>query len=172
MKHQTITTVLLTILAIMGLFVWGYANRGVADTSVQNVAGEGASIGSLSAQETFFDFGTISMKNGNVSKEFTVTNQSAEDILVSSLVTSCMCTTSFIVAPDGSVKGPFGMPGHGRSVPPANEMIPAGESRSIRVVFDPNAHGPAGVGSIERTVTLTEDNGATLELEFKAVVTP
>ena len=82
-----------------------------------------------------------------------------------------MCTTAFIVGPDGNVKGPFGMPGMGY-VPPANEIIKAGESRIIRIVYDPNAHGPAGVGQIDRFVTLTDSDGGTLQFEIKALVTP
>ena len=111
------------------------------------------------------------MKNGNVTKEFTVTNPTNQDITVSTMLTSCMCTTAFIVKPDGSTKGPFGMAGMGY-VPPANEIIKAEESRVIRVVYDPNAHGPAGVGRIDRFVMLTDSEGGTLELEIKALVTP
>ena len=63
------------------------------------------------------------------------------------------------------------MPGHGGSVPKVNDTIKAGETREIEVVFDPNAHGPAGVGLIERVVRL-EYGEKTLELNIKAVVTP
>lgn len=82
-----------------------------------------------------------------------------------------MCTSAFIVGPDGILKGPFGMIGHG-AVPPANEIIKAGDSLIIRAVFNPNAHGPAGVGKIDRFITLTDTNGGTLNLEIKATVTP
>ena len=112
------------------------------------------------------------MKNGNVTKEFTVTNASDKDITVSTVLTSCMCTTALIISPDGSIKGPFGMAGHGGSVPPANETIKAGESRVIRVVFNPNAHGPAGVGPTNRFITLTDTSGNALQLEIKANVIP
>ena len=63
------------------------------------------------------------------------------------------------------------MPGMGR-VPPANERIKAGESRIIRIVYDPNAHGPAGVGRIEREIYLEDDAGAQTILKFEATVTP
>ena len=61
-----------------------------------------------------------------------------KDITFPSLITSCMCTKAFFVNPSGKTKGPFGMQGHGY-VPPLNETIKAGESRTIKVVFDPNA---------------------------------
>jgi hypothetical protein len=125
----------------------------------------------LTASEKLYDFGTISMKNGDVAKEFLITNPTDKDVFIPSLVTSCMCTKAFIVEPDGTSKGPFGMPGMGY-VPPANETIKSGDSRIIRVVYDPNAHGPAGVGKIDRFITLTDASGGKIQLEIKALVTP
>ena len=129
------------------------------------------SIIELTASEINFDFGEISMAAGKVSHDFEITNDSSSTIAFEKLFTSCMCTSALIVGVDGSTKGPFRMPGMGY-VPPANELIKAGESRTIRVVYDPNAHGPAGVGRIDRFVTLTDDSGVTLEYEIKANVTP
>ena len=172
MKSNTISTVAIILLILTGLFVWGSAGKGGTAASVQGAPGAMSTSKSvLTAFETFYDFGTISMKDGNVSREFTVTNSTDTDITVSTILTSCMCTLAFIVGSDGSVKGPFGMPGMGY-IPPANEIIKAGESRVIRVVYDPNAHGPACVGRTDRFVTLTDTSGGTLQLEIKALVTP
>ncbi len=172
MKTKNIIT--LVCVVVIGLFVWGYFSKGGTAASVQGVSEPNSSTSKnlLTASEKFYDFGTISMKNDNVTKEFTVTNAGDKDVTVSTVLTSCMCTTALIVAPDGSTKGPFGMAGHGSSVPPANEIIKVGESRIIRVVFNPNAHGPAGVGPIDRFITLTDTSGNALQLEIKAVVTP
>ena len=112
------------------------------------------------------------MKNGNVSKVFKVTNSGSQDINLESVITSCMCTTAYILKEDGSKSRPFGMPGHGGAVPKANEVIQAGESRNIEVVYNPNAHGPAGVGRIDRYVYLEDGNGNKLQFEIKANVTP
>ena len=111
------------------------------------------------------------MKNGNVSKKFTITNPTDENIFISSLTTSCMCTNAYFIQLDGNKKGPFSMPGMG-FVPKLNENIKAGESRDIEVVYDPNAHGPAGVGMIDRFVYLEDSSGKKLQLEIKANVTP
>ena len=170
MESKTISIVALILLMFVGLFVWGYAGKGGTTASVQNAAATGAE-SALIASETLHDFGIISMKNGNVAKEFTITNPNDTDITVATVLTSCMCTTAFIVQSDGSAKGPFGMSGMG-FVPPANEVIKAGESRIVRVVYDPDAHGPAGVGRIDRFVTLTDASGGALQLEIKALVTP
>ncbi|MCR4275860.1 MAG: DUF1573 domain-containing protein [Candidatus Parcubacteria bacterium] len=172
MEPKTISIIVAILFIFFGLFLWGYSGKTGTATSVQGAPGAASTTkGALTAKEVFYDFGTISMKNGDVSKEFTVSNPTSQDITVSTVLTSCMCTSAFIVEPDGSVKGPFKMPGMGY-IPPANETINAGESRTIRVVYDPNAHGPAGVGQIDRFVTLTDASGGTLQLEIKALVTP
>lgn len=172
MESKTISIIAVVLLVFVGLFVWGYSEKGGTATAVQGAPGAASTTkGALTAPEVFYDFGTISMKNGDVTKDFTVTNPTSKDVFVSTVLTSCMCTSAFIVEPDGSSKGPFKMPGMGY-VPPANETIKAGESRVIRVVYDPNAHGPAGVGRIDRFVTLTDANGGTLQLEIQALVTP
>lgn len=172
MQSKTISIISIILVILLGLFIWSYSSQGSTTASVQGAPGAtGTSKSALVAADVFYDFGTISMKNGNVTKEFTVTNPTDGDIFVSTVLSSCMCTSAFIVLPDGNIKGPFKMPGMGY-VPPANETIKAGESRIIRVVYDPNAHGPAGVGRIDRFVTLTDANGGTLQLEIKALVTP
>jgi hypothetical protein len=172
MKANSVSGIGIVRVILVGLFVWGYIGKGGTAASVQGVStSTGTSKGVLTAPETRYDFGTISMKDGNVSKEFTVTNETGEDVTIATSVTSCMCTQAFIARSDGSSKGPFKMPGMG-FVPPANELIKAGESRVIRVVYDPNAHGPAGVGKINRFITLTDKAGSTLRLEIQANVTP
>lgn len=170
MKSKTIVITLLVIVAFAGLLVWGYAKNGNTAASVQGVTTTGEKSG-LTATDTFFDFGTISMKNGDVTKEFTITNPTAADIIIRGLETSCMCTTALLIGPDGSTKGPFGMAGMGGQTQ-TNDTIKGGESRTLRVIYNPNAHGPAGVGSIDRFVTVTDTDGGTLRFEIKALVTP
>lgn len=171
---KTKNIILLVCVVLVGLFIWGYFSKGGTTASVQGISEPNLTISKnpLIATEKIYDFGTISMKNGNVNRDFTVTNSGDKDITVKTVLTSCMCTTALIMKSDGSTNGPFGMAGHGDSVPPANEIIKAGESRIIRVIFDPNAHGPVGVGPIDRFITLTDTSGNALQLEIKANVTP
>lgn len=170
MKPKTIIITLLVFTVISYLLVLSYKKSASTTASVQGIEQNGTK-SLLTAPEIFYDFGTISMKNNDVTKEFTVTNLTDKDITVATVLTSCMCTSAFIVEPDGTTKGPFKMPGMGY-VPPANEIIKSKESRIIRVVYDPNAHGPAGVGAIDRFVTLIDTAGGTIQLEIKALVTP
>lgn len=172
MKTKTIIIWVITIFALLALLVWaGSKNISSSPEQSGNAVNSGETKGQLTASETLYDFGTISMTNGNVSKVFKVTNSTNADILIPSLTTSCMCTKAYLVQPNGNKKGPFGMPGMG-FVPKVNETIKAGESRDIEVVYDPNAHGPAGVGRIDRFVYLTDESGGELQLEIKALVTP
>ncbi|MFW0838181.1 MAG: DUF1573 domain-containing protein [Candidatus Komeilibacteria bacterium] len=144
--------------------IWGRANQ--TSNGLQN----SGAIGSAQVSESSFNFGTISMKDGLVDHIFKITNSTDQDIFVKEIYTSCMCTGAYIEKTDRE-KGPFGMKGMGY-LPPANEIIKVGESLNIKVVYDPNAHGPAGIGTIDRLIYLTDASGGELQLEIEAVVTP
>jgi len=121
--------------------------------------------------DKIFDFGTISMAAGPVNYIFELKNTGNNPVTVKKIYTSCMCTTAYLDGGERRV-GPFGMPGHGGPSGRASETIGPGESRRLQVIFDPAAHGPAGVGKIERLVVLEDNQGGTVELTIKAVVTP
>lgn len=129
-----------------------------------------ASTGQLTAPETFHDFGTISMKKGLVSYKFTVTNSDSTPAIVTKLYSSCMCTKGALITPD-KTWGPFGMPGH-VAIPQIAAEIAPGQTAQVEVIFDPAAHGPAGVGKIDRTVTAELNGQSPLLFNFSANVTP
>ena len=110
------------------------------------------------------------MRDGNVEKIFMLRNNGEKEVRLANVFTSCMCTTAFLEKA-GEKRGPFGMPGHGPSAAPRLSVMP-GEELNVRVVFDPNAHGPAGVGLMERTVHLVGDDGAEEVLAIRSMVTP
>lgn len=181
-KNRIIAFISIIVILFVGLFFFGRPGKNESDAAKVKGIPEGARElanshtagvgGALTAQETFYNFGTISMKDGNVSKIFKITNSTTEDIKVPSLTTSCMCTTAYIIKEDGGRSRPFGMPGHGGAIPKANAVVKAGGSLDIEVVYDPNAHGPAGVGLIERAVFLEDENNNVIEFKFKVNVTP
>lgn len=170
MKSKTIVSVLIIILGIIGLSWWGRPTQ--KPVSADPDYHSSITANALDALETSYDFGRISMSKGLVEKTFEINNPTSQDITLERVTTSCMCTNAYLSTANGDEKGPFGMIGHGGSVPKANEVIRAGESRKVRVVFDPNAHGPAGVGIINRVVTLEDNLDGKLEFQIKAVVTP
>lgn len=126
--------------------------------------------GPLTAREANFDFGTVSMAAGKVSHRFWFRNDSAAPVLVKRIYTSCMCTTATLVK-SVRVVGSYGMPGHG-PLPDVNESFAPREAAYLDVVFDPAAHGPAGLGRTERVVSVESDAGQRLELGFVADVRP
>jgi len=126
--------------------------------------------GGLAAFQKKFDFGTISMASGKVTHRYTIKNLASEPVVLHKLYTSCMCTTAALMQ-GGQTSEAFGMPGH-TPIPAIDAAIKPGEEVLINVVFDPAAHGPAGVGPIARVVTLENDAGEPVELEFSAIVTP
>lgn len=124
----------------------------------------------LQSLEPNFDFGTISMGTGVVQHSYKVKNSSENPIEIKKIYTSCMCTEASLV--HGQERhGPFGMPGHG-IVPSVNETLAPGAEVEIEAVFDPAAHGPAGIGRVEREIFVETREGGQLALKFSAEVTP
>ncbi len=168
MKKGLLLLSLIGVLAIL-FFAGESASQGKTEAVVPS-QNEASALQALTLTDTHFDFGTISMQDGKVMHSFTVTNKSESPISIRKITTSCMCTEALFVQGDAR-KGPFGMPGHG-SVPLVNETVPAQESFTVEVVFDPSAHGPAGVGKIERAVFVEDAKGDVQTITIKALVTP
>ncbi|OGN16134.1 MAG: hypothetical protein A3C81_00980 [Candidatus Yanofskybacteria bacterium RIFCSPHIGHO2_02_FULL_46_19] len=169
-KYKNTIYTTLAIVLFLGGLIW-LANSGAPKSDQQQTElTNPADGGALSAAETSYDFGTVPMSKGKVTHIFKVTNSSAGPVIVSKLYTSCMCTEASLITEDKRL-GPFGMPGHG-FVPSIKGEIRASGSADVEVVFDPAAHGPAGVGRIDRVVYLEEKSGNKLELQFTAMVTP
>ncbi|OHA49723.1 MAG: hypothetical protein A3A80_03355 [Candidatus Terrybacteria bacterium RIFCSPLOWO2_01_FULL_44_24] len=122
-------------------------------------------------EPTDIDFGTIPMSGGVVERTFTVRNEGNGILRVSRLVTSCMCTTAQLEV--GTEKSPkFGMAGHGLSSRAWSMDIPEGTGGILHVFFDPNAHGPSGVGPISRTISFetNDPENENIEVAFKGLV--
>jgi hypothetical protein len=176
-KRTYIGTVIAVI--ILGGIVWiarpapygTEGSRSGPDSQTNNTASLSSnSNGVLTAEEANFDFGTISMAAGNVMHRFKIKNTGSETVFLGKMYTSCMCTTATLKIGDKKF-GSYGMPGHG-FIPKIKEAIGAGEEASVEVVFDPAAHGPAGIGRIERKITIENNAGQPLEFGFTVLVTP
>lgn len=126
--------------------------------------------GQLIAIRTRYNFGTVSMARGKVTTVFRITNTGTDPVIIRKLSTSCMCTTAALVK-NGKSSEAFGMAGH-TPIPTIDVPLTSKDDAAIEVVFDPAAHGPAGVGPIERVVTVENSAGQPLELQFAALVTP
>lgn len=124
----------------------------------------------LQARETDYDFGSISMAAGKVTHRYWFRNENTAPVLIRRIYTSCMCTTATFVR-GMKVINSYGMLGHG-PLPAVNQSLNPGEAAFVDVVFDPAAHGPAGLGPTRRVVTIESDAGQPVELRFAANVTP
>lgn len=142
---------------------------GVSKAQTNNQSSGSSKPSQLQTTENNYDFGSISMANGKVKRVFSFKNDTSAVIVAKKLYTSCMCTQATLLK-SGEIFGPFGMPAHG-AIPEINKEIEPGQDAQIEVVFDPAAHGPAGVGPIERQATLETSDGQ-LVFKFKAQVTP
>ena len=120
----------------------------------------------LTISETRWDFGDIPMSEGITTRSISLKNDTDVPITITSMQTSCMCTTVQIVHSDGSKSGLKGMVGHGGGTSSLSETIQAGEAVALLVNFDPNAHGPNATGPITRNVELTTNSQAQPEVEF------
>jgi len=169
MKNKNLVIWVAVIVVFFGALVL-YSRSGSGGGTTATATG-GGSGGSLVAAEDSFDFGTVSMAAGKVSHVFKLKNESGAPVTITKLYTSCMCTIASLNH-GGKKLGPFGMPGHGLgAIPVISETINPGEEAEVEAVFDPAAHGPAGVGPIDRVV-FVEQGDKSLQLQFKAVVTP
>ncbi len=171
MTKQNIKSTLISVAIVVVLFgglIWFSRSNPSTSSGQANVKSENT--GALSVEETSFDFGTISMATGKVTHTFKVKNVSDKPAMISKVYTSCMCTEALLMHGDKKM-GPFGMPGHGIA-PKVNDTVNPGEEIDVETIFDPAAHGPAGVGRIDRAVFIETESGLPLQLKFTATVTP
>ncbi|MCL4437539.1 DUF1573 domain-containing protein [Patescibacteria group bacterium] len=147
---------------------------GLAFLVSKSVSPAVASSGFLSAETDSYDFKTISIGGGTVSHNFILDNSSSEPVQIEKVFTSCMCTTAYVGDSDNSLLGPFGMEGMGNYLELANLTIQPKSHAIVKAVFDPAAHGPAGVGLAERTIYIQTNSSKTpqVQLSFRAIVTP
>lgn len=110
----------------------------------------------------FYDWGEIPISGGDVGKTFTISNVGTDPLQLHSVKTSCMCTEAKIKI-NGKTSPSFGM--HQRS----NWVgeVPAGGAAEVEVVFDPDYHGPSGVGAITRQVEVSTNDEDNPKIIFK-----
>lgn len=166
-KNFVFLVVGIVVLGVIGWIAWPDDKNGVTAGDSADAVVQGA----LDSDEKAYDFGTISMAAGNVRHTFAIQNKGEGSVAISKVFTSCMCTEATLIRGDVRA-GPFGMPGHG-SVPSINESLAPGEKAEIEVVFDPAAHGPSGLGRVERVIFIEKaGERKPFELRFVATVTP
>ena len=164
MNIKVIVSILIGTVVVIGGFIW-------SSQQSSGLAGQPSSDPSaLVSDSQLYDFGTISMAKGEVAHSFKIRNTSQESLSIKQVYTSCMCTLAEVKIGEKTY-GPFGMQGHGGATATNIELSP-GQEVELNAIYDPNAHGPAGAGAIDRYLYLQDEKGAQLRIEIKANVTP
>lgn len=162
---KTIIISLILFIAVIGALVWFKGDKPQTAIIGSETAG-----GVLTAKEVFYDFDSVKINGGLVNHEFVLENLSDQKIKIGEVSTSCMCTVAELKIGDKTY-GPFGMPGHG-GASKASAIVNPGEKVTVKAIFDPAAHGPSGIGKIERGIYINTGGEQSLVLGFKANVTP
>lgn len=110
---------------------------------------------------TSFDWGKVPINGGNVTKSFAIQNRGTETLKFFNVKTSCHCTRAYITI-NGSDSPRFGMDSLSSWV----GEVPSGKDANLTVVFDPAFHGAAGVGPINRFVSVETNDKANPKLTF------
>lgn len=169
---KTIDYRLKILIAAAAVLIIGGIVVGLASTKSESAVDKGANQGEprLSVNESRFDFGDVSMAEGKVSHSLNVKNEGSDDLAISSIFTSCMCTSA-VLSVEGKKSPVFGMLGHGVNYPFWSEKLKPGEQAELAVTFDPNAHGPNATGPITRTITLLSNDGGRSNSQTELVIT-
>lgn len=152
---------LVTIIIIGVVFYFGIKSSATLDiTSDPEII--------VFVNENNYDWGTIDIDGGIVSKTFTIENKGDAVLKIYNVKTSCMCTTAQLKTPETTSRK-FGM--HEKSSD-VIEVKPSEKAKLI-VEFDPIFHGPSGVGPITRVITMdtnsTKDSVLTFNLTGNVV---
>lgn len=158
-------------IAVVAIAALAYGWMGSRESGGASPEQAAHATGTLHAVQTFHNFGQVSMHDGVVTFPFTVRNDSNAPALVQKIYTSCMCTEATLLLGSQRV-GPFGMPGMGPPIPVINRIIQPGQQAVVQATFDPNAHGPAGLGRNDRAINIVMGGQRVLQLGFTAFVTP
>lgn len=133
------------------------------DRFINNVQTQG-----INASPQSIDIGKVGYGGGIVSKTYEITNTTGNAVKLRKIVTSCMCTKARVLFGDKTTKF-YAMEMNGDKNPIIDYDFPAGATAKVEFNFDPAAHGPAGIGLIDRVITLYFDSGYT-ELKFNGEV--
>ena len=166
---------ILYIAIIPSIFIAGviFFTTRSQSTEAQSQETVSTSNSTYTVDKNTFSFGTISMKDGTVETFYELTNTGNEDIFVQELFTSCMCTKAQLILADDTQTGLYGMKGHGgQNDFYVGKTIKSGETVKVKAIFDPNAHGPQGVGTIKRNITLSTNlkDNPNIQFSFDAEV--
>lgn len=117
--------------------------------------------GQVSVEQLTHDWGQIPYSGGDVKKTFVIKNTGNGTLTLRNIQTSCMCTTAQLTI-EGKNSPSFGMHSSSSWV----GEVPPGKEATLTVVFDPDFHGPSGIGAISRLIDIDTNDPTRPKLEF------
>ncbi len=121
----------------------------------------------IEISQASYDAGTVSIRGGLVKHTYEIENTGTENLKISRIWTSCMCTTAKLRVGDKE-SSEFGM--HDNPVFWSQEIAP-GEVGYLDVTFDPVFHGPTGTGNMIREVYLNTNDAQNRKAKVSLSVT-
>ena len=164
MEKKFILGISLFTLLVLGGGIW-FATSLPTKPTLEKTAGA-----TFWANHTSADLKTIPYEKGVVSHAFPIQNTGEKSLSITNLATSCMCTKVYFT--NGKDKSPqAGMKGMSAISPWIGTLQPQ-EKGEIIALFDPQFHGPQGVGAISRLVSFetSDPEHPYVELSFEGVV--
>ncbi|HLE49704.1 MAG TPA: DUF1573 domain-containing protein [Patescibacteria group bacterium] len=143
-----------TILLLTGVVFLAGRTSNAAKVEVNEAA-------KVATKSKSYDWGQIGINNGKVEAIFDIENQGQVPLKLFNVTTSCACTTAQIIT-EKEASPLFGM--HTKS-DFVGEVAP-GKKAILKVVYDPLFHGPNGLGSISREITVTTNDASNPKLVF------
>lgn len=121
----------------------------------------------ISLENSSFDFGQVSKKQGSVKKSILVYNKGNQDLIIKDIKASCGCTTVSLKV-NNNISPYFGVSGAG---PGWQMVIEPGKSAELEIVFDA-AHPGMKEGKVRRIVAIMSNDPifSLVEVKFEVQV--
>ncbi len=148
---------------ILSFVVLMFFSRITFAQQAQNLKAEiGKDRPQISLENSSFDFGLVSRKQGSVKKNILISNKGNQDLIVKDIKASCSCTTAALKA-DKNVSPYFGPAGAG---PGWQMVIEPGKLAELEIIFD--AANPAvKEGKVKRNISIVSNDPVFSIIEVK-----
>lgn len=156
MNENKIFIIIGAVTAVLLFGVVFFASK-TNNSAVVTASGEAKVI----AKSVNYDWGKIGINDGKAEAVFDIENGGTSDLKLFNVTTSCACTTAQLLTEKGG-SPLFGM--HTKS--DIVTAVSPGKTAKLKVVFDPLFHGPNGLGSITREITVATNDATNPKLVF------
>lgn len=143
------------IYVLIGIIILGFGGYSLfKDSSVPDSALTKIDPSQVEVSPATYDIGSVVMKDGIVTREYEIKNNSSDVLRLKKILTSCMCTKAQVIAGDRKTRF-YSMEMGGATNAAVDFDIPANSTAKLLVKFDPAAHGIQGTGPLQREIDLT-----------------